>query len=792
MLLRCSQTHRLAKLWHSEVGSCKFLQPQASHFYLPLWRTNVPTPIRTVQALLAIAFIWISVTSHAEERALAATPPPGCIGLVLGGGGARGAAHIGVIQVLEREHIPICKIAGTSMGSIVGGLYSAGYNADEMQDIVATLDWKNLLSDDPDRVEMPMRRKDADYRYLLNFEVGYKNGHIVTPAGFVQGQKLLLLLRRLLISTWNVHNFDQLPIPFRAVATDIGAGKAVVFANGDLPLAIRSSMSVPGAFAPTEVDGKLLVDGGLMDNVPVDIARDMGAQRLIVVDVGSPLAGEKELTNPVAILNQMVGALMAEKTARQLATLGPDDVLITPALGTLGASEFNRADEAIAIGRAAAEAALPRLRALAASPQAWQAYQETHRQRAFDPALVAFLKVDASHTHTATYVEKSLAQDVGKPFDPNKLDSQIGAIYGRGNYQKIDYHLVEDNDGRGLLITPTDKPWGPIYGKFGFQLADYFQGRNEYLISSEITATNLNDLGAESRNTLWIGSITGLRSEFYQPTGQNSTGYIMPFGVIRSENVPVYSNNGDNELAEYRIHRRNLGVETGWSPVSDWRVFASVTSGHDEGDLRIGNPTTFPDGASEFSMIRLGLDWDTLDNAQFPTSGSHVLFGYEMYRPFLGGQVNGDVARLNADWIPDWGMSTGRYHLLLGLRLSSAIQNTNFIETQNFLGGFLNLSGYSDHSLYGNQSALARAVIYRRTGTMDALFSTPFYIGASLEAGNTWHSKTDVRLDSLIYAGSLFIGLESPLGPVFLGYGYASGGHSSIYLTFGSLLTPPQ
>jgi len=219
----------------------------------------VHVPTRLLRAL-----VGISVAFTATVRAELPPSRPGCVGLVLGGGGARGAAHIGVIQVLEREHIPVCKISGTSMGSIVGGLYAAGYNADEMQNIVTTLDWKSLFSDDPDRVEMPMRRKEADYRYLLNFEVGYKDGHIITPVGFVQGQKLLLLLRRLVISTWDVNNFNNLSIPFRAVATDIVAGQPVVFSSGDLALAMRSSMSVPGAFAPTNVDGKLLVDGGVI------------------------------------------------------------------------------------------------------------------------------------------------------------------------------------------------------------------------------------------------------------------------------------------------------------------------------------------------------------------------------------------------------------------------------------------------------------------------------------------------------------------------------------------------
>ena len=738
-----------------------------------------------VWRVLFLAFTLAAPLARGEPERV---PSPPCIGLVLGGGGARGAAHIGVLEVLEREHIPICRVAGTSMGSIVGGLYSAGYSPAEMSEVVGELDWGDLFSDDPVRVDLPMRRKQADYRYLLNFEIGWKNGRIITPVGVVQGQKLLLLLRRLLASTWDVDDFDALPIPFRAIATDIVAGKEVIFGNGDLPLAIRASMSVPGAFAPTNVDGKLLVDGGIMNNVPIDVARGMGATRLIVVDVGTPLADEAELSNPVALLNQMVGALTIDRVNRQLATLTPRDILIQPKLGKLSSADFNRCKEAIGIGRAAAEAAVEELRTFSVSESEWTAFEASHRQRAFDPALVAFLDVDASRTKTSTYIATTLKPAVGKPLDPEKLEHEIGGLYGRGNYQQIDYHLVDRNGSKGLEIFPVDKPWGPVFGRFGFQLDDDFQGRSEYLVSAEITASNINRFGAEWRNTIWAGRIGGLYSEFYQPFGVGSTGYVMPYLLVRNEDAPVFDTDATQQLAEYRIKRRNIGLEGGWTPASYWLLYAALERGHDNGRLRVGDPTAFPVGREDYAMLRGGISWDSLDDAQFPTRGSHVDFNYSIFRPVLGGNETGDVARLVADYVPDFGSLTDRYHLLLGTRLMSATDNAKFVESLSFLGGFLNLSGFAERSFFGNQSAFGRAVVYRRTGRLDSLFSTPFYIGASLEAGNTWRDKGDVRLDSMIFGGSAFIGLKTPLGPVFLGYGVAERGHDAVYLTFGSLL----
>lgn len=739
--------------------------------------------------LTAIAALAAAIVAG-SARAQTASPPSSapCVGLVLGGGGARGAAHIGVIEVLERAHVPICRIAGTSMGAIVGGLYASGYSPDEMREIVGKLDWNDLFSDDPVRVDMPMRRKQADYRYLLNFEIGWKNGRIITPVGVVQGQKLLLLLRRLLASTWDLEDFDQLAVPFRAIATDIVDGKEVIFGKGDLPLAIRSSMSVPGAFAPTNVDGKLLVDGGVMNNLPIDVARSMGATRLIVIDVGTPLATEAELSNPVALLNQMVGALTMDRVKRQLSTLTPRDILIQPKLGKLSAVEFNRAREAIDIGRAAAEAAVDGLRSFSASPEAWRAFAASHRPRAFDPALVAFLEVDKSRTETAEYVATTLAPEVGKPLDPEKLEHGIGAIYGRGNYQQVDYDVVDRDNAKGLLIVPVDKPWGPVFGRFGFQLDDDFQGRSEYLVSAEITASSINRYGAEWRNTIWAGRIGGIYSELYQPFGQGSSGYVMPYALLRNEDVPVFDSTANQQLAEYRIKRRNIGFEGGWTPASYWLLSAALERGRDNGKLRVGDPTAFPSGREDYAVLHTALAWDSLDDAQFPTRGVRVNLDYSLFRPVLGGQQTGNVARLTGDWVPDLGAVTDRYHFLLGTRLASATDNSTFIESLGFLGGFLNLSGFAERSFFGNQSALGRAVVYRRTGRLDSLFSTPLYVGASLEGGGTWRDKRDVRLDSLLYAGSIFAGLKTPLGPVFLGYGYAEGGHDAVYLTFGSLL----
>lgn len=724
---------------------------------------------------------FLPVAAVAQTPAPPTDPP--CVGLVLGGGGARGSAHVGVLKVLERERIPVCKMAGTSMGSIVGGLYATGYTPEEMEDLIRTIDWADMFVDDPPRAGQPMRRKDADFRYLLNLEIGYVDGRVVLPVGIVQGQKLLMLMRRLTVSTWDVHDFDRLPIPFRAIAADIVTGDKVVFAEGDLALAIRSSMSVPGAFAPVRVGDRLLVDGGMVDNVPVDVVREMGAQRLIVVDVGSPLHKEEALTNPLVIMDQMISALMVEKTERMLATLSEEDVLIRPELGDMTAAEFNRGEEAIAIGERAAEAALPKLRAFSVDEATYAAYRARQQRRDFDPKLVSFLDVIQGRSPSATrQVERAVANNLDQPFDADRLEEGIGSAYGDGRFQQIDYRIVERNGERGLEIIPAEKPWS-AFGRLGFQLDDNFNGRNNYMVSAELTFNDVNSLGAEWRNVLRLGRITGLLSEFYQPFGETGAFYLKPALELRNESLPLWQD-GD-QLAEFRINRRQAAIEAGLTPKPQWRVSAALVGGRDRGDLLIGNPNDFSGEKEEYAGVFYNYTWDTLDNINFPTKGLRVSADLETYYDVGGANVEGEVASLTADWAQAW----GRYHLLLGAHLHSALQDDQFFQTQGFLGGFLNLSGFDERALFGGQTALARAVMYRRTGNTSRLFSMPMFVGASLETGNVWAFKSDVD-DDLILAGSLFVGFSTPLGPMFLAYGANDDGESSWYLTFGSLLRP--
>jgi NTE family protein len=707
--------------------------------------------------------------------------------LVLGGGGARGAAHIGVLKVIEQQHIPIDCIAGTSMGAIVGGMYAAGYSAGEIEGILRNIDWKDMFSDDPSRRDLPMRRKEDELRFLGGIELGLRDGKIALPRGVIQGQKLQLLLRRLLLSTLHTERFDDLPIQFRSVATDIGSGEKVVFEDGDLAMAIRASMSVPAAFAPIRYRNHLLVDGGITDNVPIDVARSLGAQRLIVVDVSERLVTEDKLDSPFSIANQMLTAMMKRQSDEQITNLRSDDTLIRPDLGDLTSTEFPRSMEAVAAGERAALAELDALRRDAVSDADYARFAETHHPAPFDAPLVQFLDVLRNRSRTAGYVEQNLAGLTGKPFDAAKLDAKIGKAYGEGSYERISYDFEKRGDAEGLIVIPVDKGWGPNFLRFGLRLSDNFDGRNSYQLITEANFTGLNGYGGESRNRVQLGQITELYSEYLQPFGDRGEFYVAPYLQYKASNFPI--NQGEKiDFAEYRRSRAGAALEMGWTPGTSWQLSGTLEYGRDTARLRIGQPD-FPDVASTFGGVVLRAVFDDLNASGFPTRGTRVDVSEEFLLSQLGSSGTAQIAR--GRW--DTALSFGPNTFLFGGGISSSTGSGREEQLAAFspLGGLTNLSGYTEGQLFATQTALARGIYYRRLTDAQSLFSVPVYFGGSLEAGGVWDTRRAIGANA-IAAGSVFLGVDTLFGPIFLGYGYAQGGHNALYLTFGSLLRTDQ
>ena len=302
-------------------------------------------------SLAVVGGTLLGLPSFAQQPATA--PPDDArprIGLALSGGGARGGAHVGVLRALRDLGIPVDYIAGTSMGSVIGGFYASGLDEEQIATLAGEIDWGDLFDDSPSRDNRTFHRKRDDDLYLVKQKAGLNDGQLELPMGLVQGQDIDLFLARTTLPVTHVEAFDELPIPFRAVATDMVTGAAVVLDHGSLADAIRASLSIPAAFAPIEIDGRLLVDGGVSQNLPVDAVRAMGADIVIAVDISTPLATREDLTSILSVTGQLAGFLTNRGTAEQIAKLGPSDILITPDLRDVTTSDFTRITETFAFG----------------------------------------------------------------------------------------------------------------------------------------------------------------------------------------------------------------------------------------------------------------------------------------------------------------------------------------------------------------------------------------------------------------------------------------------------------
>lgn len=707
------------------------------------------------------------------------------IGLVLGGGGARGAAHIGVLKVLERERIPVHAIAGTSIGAVVGGLYAAGYSADEIERIIGSVDWTDVFHDGSARADVPMRQKETDLGNVANFEIGLTNGRLAVPTTLVRGQKLGLLLRRLFLGRSHIQSFDELPIPFRCVATDIGMVKPVVFESGDLALAVRASMAVPGAFAPVQYEGKVLVDGGIVDNIPIDVAREMGVDRLIVVDVGQPLAPPEKVDTTFSILVQMVSGMMRDRTQERLQTLSSRDLLLTPELGELTSMNFPHAVAGIAAGERAAEAVIERLRELSVPQEQYLAWQERqHRPFSPDPPI-EFVHVDASRSITAEFVKDRITIERGQPFDARKLEHQIAGAFGRGTYDSIAYHLATDDHGNtGLEVAPVDSSRGRLIFRAGLQLSDDFEGTDDYQLNIESRLTGLTDKGAEWRTLVGTGRITSLATDLYLPFTERGKWFVTPEASYSALNQPLIVDEID--FAQYRVESWAGALRVGRDFGDRLRISTSILRGQDNAERLIGDPVLPLSLKANVGGINATILWDSLDNVRFPRRGMRAEVSYTEFEERLGSDSSGNLLRVSIDKA----LSAGRNTVMLGARASLAKDPVDAFQTESFLGGLTFLSGLRDRQLLDDQMLLVRAIYYRRLSQQSLLFDVPTYVASSIEGGNVWHDYDEVSFGDLIGAASIFFGMDLPIGPLQLGYGRTFDGRDSFYLTFSSLVLP--
>jgi NTE family protein len=691
-----------------------------------------------------------------------------------------------VLKVLEELKIPIDCIAGTSMGAIVGGLYASGMTARDIDATMRSLDWQEAFRDAPPRRDLAFRRKQDDRNFLVRLPLGLKHGHILLPKGFIQGQKLQETLRQLTLPFSNSTDFDLLPTPFRAVATDLETGDAVLMDKGDLAIAMRASMSAPGVFAPVELNGRLLVDGGLAENLPVNVARAMHADVLIVSDVSFPLQPRVALDSALSISNQMLAILVRKDSDRQRASLSPRDILIEPDLGSAVATDFSAPTAIIVRGEDAARESIARLSAYGVGEDAYREYLARRATR--EPGLpeIKFVRVDEQSKRYEKTIQAEMEPLVGKPLDLDQVGKRITELYGLGNFETLDYTLVDQGAGAdqesGFEVRARRKSWGPNYLRFGLNLQDDFQGNSRYNAAARFVLTEINDLGAELLTDVQIGSDPKVVSEFYQPLDALRTWFVAPSVRIEARDLPIYTNN--LEVADFRNREAEADIDFGRN-LGNWgEIRAGVHRTNGATRVRFGDPALVEEQYN-LGEYFFKFSYDRLDNIHFPRDGQTFSLQWDANRTNLGADMASD--RVTADWL--MARSRGRNTLLLwtsvGSTLDGQFKPTDVPEFYS-LGGFFNLSGLAPNSLTGPHYAMARAIYFRKIGRGgEGFFEFPAYIGMSLELGNTWEHRGDMSVASARKDASVFVAFDTFLGPVYLGSGYDQAGTAAFYLFLG-------
>jgi NTE family protein len=743
----------------------------------------------------ACCFLTASVAAAVDppapsSDAVASQPQPGVdrprIGLVLSGGGARGFAHVGVLRVLEQLRIPIDAVAGTSMGAVVGGLYASGMSAPEIEDLANRTDWNEAFRDRSPRSNMSFRRKQDDREFLVRFPLGVKGGNFRVPRGLIQGQKLAQILRRETVAVAGIDDFDRLPARFRAVATDLETGERRVLASGDLTEAVRASMSAPGVIAPVEMNGNLLVDGGLVENLPVDVAKAMGVDVVIAVDVGFQLVGRRNLNSALAVSNQMLSIMMQHETLRQRSMLSGPDVLIEPALGNKMSMDFSGVSDLITRGADAAREQAPKLEMLALDEPEWQQYLA--RRDAWSAAApeIRFVRTDARSGRYRERIEAELSPAVGKPLDPAAMERHLSHLYGDGNFESLDYKVVRRGELSGIEVSARRKSWGPNYLRFGLELQDNFQGSTSFNAGVRSQVTEVNRQGAEWQLDLRVGESPRFATEFYQPIGYASNWFVAPSILVERRNFDILED--DERLATIRVRNAEFGLDFGREFGSWGEMRVGVVRGEGSQSLLIGDPGTpglplredFNRGEffTRFSV-------DRLDDVYFPRHGELVTLQWNAPRESLGADDNADRVSIDMTLARSRARDTFIFSAAAGSHVSGP---ETAVQDFYSLGGLFNLSGLSPDSISGPHFAVARAIYYRRIGSgQDAFLNVPIYLGASLELGNIWEDRSDISVGSARVNGAAFLGFDTFLGPVYLAAGFDEGGGRSFYLLLGRI-----
>ncbi len=733
--------------------------------------------IRRRQAITLI--IWAALLAWLPSAGAARPLAHPQIGLVLGGGGAKGGAHIGVLRVLDELRVPVDCVAGTSMGALVGATFAAGMPPEEIEAEVRNINWSRTVGSEGQRSRMPINRKLAGTTYTNNIEVGIKRGRLVGATGLFRTQDIEDLLRNLVADARFTRNFDELPIPFRAVATDMLTGRMVVLGKGDLAVAMRASMAVPGAFAPVALDGRLLADGSMVRNLPVDIARNLCADVVIAISLPSPPLKATDLSSAVSLAARVLDVSAIANESVQLATLTDRDVSIVVPMGEVGSTSFERLPDTIEMGRNAAMAAADQLRRYALPEAEYHAWRQRVTRMSASTTTLADVRISGLKEVNPEYVRSQLhTVQPGATVSNADIAEVTGRIYSLGDFERVDYQLTGPADARILDIQPVEKSWGPNFLRFDLGIAGGTGSSLQAVIRAEHRRTWLNPRGGVWHSAVQLGQDNLVETGLYQPLDIAQRFFVEPKLRQDSTIEDIYIDG--ERIARYDFRTRAAQLDLG----ANFGTTAQLRAGLRRGVVSIDRdtgPVWFPsiEGADVASLV-LALVYDTRDAVALPTRGT--LFNARLIDAgtWLGGeQEYGLIEGVLTRAFP-WRGDSLSLKLSGGTRLSGTLPPNELFQ----LGGIRTFPGLQSGELRGERYWLVGADYAWKLADIQSLFGQALYAGLRMDAGRL-AGRIDAMDDDVLRGIAATLSGRSPVGPFLISLGYVNNGSWQLQFAVG-------
>ena len=716
-----------------------------------------------------------------QQAAVASAKKRPTVGLVLSGGGARGFAHIGVLRVLEQNHIPVDYIGGASMGALVGAMYSLGYSPDEMQVLVSSLDWGKLLKPGGSYDDLSFRRKEDRRNIAAPITLRGKINDLKLPNALNSGQEVGLLFDRITLPYAQVRQFDDLPIPFRCVATDMVSGRSVVLDGGSLGRSLRATMSIPGVFRPVEIDGKLLADGGLVNNIPTDVVKAMGADILLVVNIETQLSGRESLESILGILSQTINIASADNSRRSLQQA---NIIIAPDLEKYSSTDFGSYEEIIRLGFEGAKKNEIILKGLSLNDEDWQAYLNERRSREhpIPEPVPEFVAVEAENPDSRKTIEEQLeGKYEGKPLNDlqqKELEKDLSELIGTGRFQELDYDLTRRDEKLGLLIRTNEgneHPSKPTRLEIGFDVNSVESDNVNFNFIGRLTLFDIGRYGSEWRNDFQVGSNTRLASEYYRPIARSKF-FVAPSVSYERSRINLFEDG--NRLAEYVGQNFQAGIDVGYSlnPRTELRVGYAI--GYQTATRRIGDPL-LANVSGGFNGPNVRFTYDGLDGAQVPNKGfySRNRLSYFFDSPGVETRL-GQFETRNMAFRP-----INERTVLFGFGgAATSFGGTAPLLRQFTLGGPFRVGGYGFDEFRASNYIQAGGGFLYNPEIFPTFLGGKAYIGAWYEGGSAFERFGDANYRQ---SGSLGAILETPIGPFFVGTSINENGRGRFYFSFG-------